>query len=214
MWKIKTCKTSQWSHCNKKNKGFTLLEVLVVVAIIGILSVVILDFFQESYLLQDYIYEQSKAISEAEKGTNNLVKELREAVDSDDGAYALELADEQEVIFYSNIDGDENIERVRYFIDDNQLKKGIIEPTGNPAEYTGDESIQTIASNFTDLGDPIFYYYGEDYPVDDTPLSYPADVTSVTITTITLNVNVDPDSIPNTYTLESAVQIRNFKTNL
>ena len=45
-----------------------------------------------------------------------MVKEIREARTSDDGSYPIEKARDKEFIFYSDIDKDGEVERVRYFL--------------------------------------------------------------------------------------------------
>ena len=61
--------------------------------------------------------------------------------------------------FYSDIDSDGVKERVRYFKDNLDFKKGIIEPTGDPLEYVlGNETISTLTGALENV-DPIFNYY-------------------------------------------------------
>jgi hypothetical protein len=56
------------------------------------------------------------AIDEARKGIETMVKEIRMAKEGENGAYPIEYAGDKEFIFYSDIDGDGRVERVRYFL--------------------------------------------------------------------------------------------------
>ena len=196
--------------------GFTLIEIVITTSIISLIVVGIYNFIQQSNLTQTYVSEQSSAIAEARDGIDLFAKELREASDADTGAYPIELATENEIIFYSDVDADALTERIHYYLDSSQLKKGVIEPSGYPIAYSGEEQESIISSYIiNDISSPIFTYYNEDYPIDEitNPLSYPADVTSTTLVKINLEVNVTPDRIPDTITVESFVQIRNVKNN-
>ncbi len=98
------------------SRGFTLIEVLTALAVFVIALGAVTGFVLMSYRAQSYTFEQAVAIDEANKGIETMVKELREARSGDDGAYILEKADDYEIIFYSDIDKDGAVERVRYFV--------------------------------------------------------------------------------------------------
>ncbi|MFH0818701.1 MAG: prepilin-type N-terminal cleavage/methylation domain-containing protein [Patescibacteria group bacterium] len=197
-----------------KTRGFTLIEVTLAVALTSILAVIFYQFFNQSLLMQSFISEQNQAVSEAQKGVDLFIKELREAAISDTGAFPTELADEQEIIFYSDIDADSYTEKVHYFIEDSSLKKGVTEPSGTPLSYSGDENISVISANVVNQDNSVFSYYTADYPVSTTPLTYPADVSAATLVKIHLEININPDRVPDTYILESFAQLRNLKSNL
>lgn len=204
-----------------KKQGFTLIEVVIVLGITAVIIAGMYTFLIESYSTQRYISEQSEAINNARNGVEALVLEIREAADADTGAYPIETAEEQELIFYSDIDADVLTERIRYFLDGTNLQKGIIEPlTVPPYTYEpSNEVISTITSSVQNDTVPIFTYYNGNYLTEDeaegeNPLSYPADVTDIKLIKIFLEVNIDPTKVPETYELENYVQIRNLKDNL
>lgn len=198
-----------------QSRGFTLLEVIIATAITTILILVIYDFFQQSLKTQTFLSEQSQAIEEAQTAIELFSKELREATDADTGAYSIVEATENSIIFYSDIDADTNTERIHYFYENDLFKKGVIEPSGYPLAYSGSETETIIsASVVNNESAPVFTYFNEDYPTITDPLSYPADVTSITLAKINLQINVSPEHVPDTYTLETFVQLRNLKINL
>jgi prepilin-type N-terminal cleavage/methylation domain-containing protein len=205
---------SPW-HSAYNKKGFTLLEIIIATSITSILVILIYNFMSNAFLLQNFISEQSEAISEAQHGVGLFTKEAREAQYSDSGAYIIETAEEQEIIFYSDVDADVATEKVHYYYEGDNLIKGVIEPSGDPLTYNdADETTSVISSWIVNGADPIFTYYNEDYPDETNALEYPADVTEVTMIKIHLDVNVNPEKIPDTYTLETFIQLRNLKSNL
>lgn len=98
-----------------KSKSFTLIEVLVVIAVFGLIMIAISTFVVTLYKSQDYTMKQSIAIREARKGLEMIINDLREMRDGESGwSYAIERASGNEIVFYSDIDNDGIAERVRY----------------------------------------------------------------------------------------------------
>jgi len=184
-------------------------------AVTGIVLTILYDFMRQAWQMQTFISEQSQAISEAQEGAELFTKELRESTAADTGAYSIVQAEENSLTFYSDIDADIATERVHYFLDGTNFIRGVLEPSGDPLTYSGTETETIIsASVVNDSDTPIFTYYDENYPSTTTPLTYPADVTSITLAKIDLEVNVNPERVPDTFTLETFVQLRNLKDNL
>lgn len=99
-----------------KKKGFTLIETLVTIAIFTLVLGAIFGSAIMIYRTAGFTWEQSVAIDEARRGIETMVKEIRAARMADDGSYPIEKAEDKEFIFYSDIDGDDKTERVRYFL--------------------------------------------------------------------------------------------------
>lgn len=196
----------------KAIRGITLIETIVTVAIIFVVLGAISGSVITLYRTHKYTLEQSQAITEARRGVETMVKEIREAVPGDDGAYVIELAQDYEFIFYSDIDKDEAAERVRYFIDDTDFKKGVINPSaGWPVSYPlGNEEI-SILSRYIRNQPPVFHYFNGD---GDEITELPARLKDTKLMRVYLVINVDPAQPPQNYELSSDIQIRNLKTNL
>ena len=96
-------------------KGFTLVEVLVAGVLIAALGAGIIGLQYVLTQSQVFVWETSINIDQTNNSIRTLVRELRTAKASDTGAYALELTLDQEIVFYSDIDFDQETERVRYF---------------------------------------------------------------------------------------------------
>ncbi len=96
--------------------SFTLIETLVSITIFALAMGVMSGLIFWGYRSYAYTFQQATAINEARKGVEVMVKGIREARMGDDGGYIIEKAEDYEFIFYSDIDKDEAVERVRYFI--------------------------------------------------------------------------------------------------
>jgi type II secretory pathway pseudopilin PulG len=97
-------------------KSFTLIETIITIAVFTLVFGAVSSLIVMGYRTQSYTWQQSMAINEARKGIETMVKEIREARSGDDGSYPIELAEDKEFIFYSDIDKDGDTERVRYFL--------------------------------------------------------------------------------------------------
>jgi prepilin-type N-terminal cleavage/methylation domain-containing protein len=196
------------------SRGFTLTEMTVVLAISSILLVALMRFFSSGYPLSRVVFEQASATETARVQLRRLVRTLREARESDTGAYPLVVAEEQRLIFYADVDDDEVTERIRYELSGSDLERGIIEPGGDPLAYqSSDEETSVVAAGIRNGGQPVFIYYSGDYPADTTELT-PADLTEVKYVAFRLLVDTNPTADPPPIEIASHVHLRNLKTNL
>ncbi|MBU0707379.1 prepilin-type N-terminal cleavage/methylation domain-containing protein [Patescibacteria group bacterium] len=201
----------------QNQKGVTLLEAVVSLTIFSMLMAALYFFYTQGMKIQQFGSEQQLAVESARKGIKEIVKELREAAAGDDGSYIITKADDQEIIFFSDIDSDLYAERVRYFLEDHTLKKGVIEPDGEPIGYSDlSESITNISEYVQNNDEPIFTYYNGDYPGDtiNNPLPTPTRLTETKLINVYLEINVFPERAPSNIEIDSDVQIRNLKNNL
>jgi prepilin-type N-terminal cleavage/methylation domain-containing protein len=214
---LKTPYTNHHTPITGKSNGFTLIEVLVSSALIVILA--------GAFISLQYIISQNQVVAfrnymkvdEANSVLSIMVRELRNTRAGDNGAYPLELANDQEIIFYSDIDSDDATERIRYFLAGAILSKGTIDPIGTPATYpTASEKIKIIANNVRNLGTPIFYYYNGDWPNDtvNNPLPSPARLSETKLMRVYIKVNPVSGNSSQDFILESYINLRGIKTNL
>jgi len=201
----------------KNQSGVTLLELSIAIGIFVIIVFAWNNFTIQNLRSSAYGQEQLEAIRQAQKGIDLMAKELRELSTAENGSYGLELAGDQEIIFYSDIDQDVYTERVRYFLDNENLKKGIVEPTGNPLTYDfNNEKIFVVSEYVRNNTEPIFIYFNSDYPYDTTnnPLPAPARLIETKLINIFLRINIDPLRAPDDFDLYTDIQLRNLKNNL
>jgi len=198
----------------KSEHGFTLIELLVTIAITGVFSLGILGLQRVMNNATLTSFGSYLDVDEANRGISLMVREIRNIRPSDNAAYPLERAQDQEMIFYSDIDYDGDTDRVRYALSGTSFIKGVINPVGYPATYPqANEKVKTIAGKVRNGTDPIFYYYNGDWP-DDTvnnPLPSPARLSDTKLMKVYLKISEDNS---NPYILESYVQIRTLKENL
>lgn len=208
---------SQVGNTSIAQRGFGLLEVTIVVFLLSVIIMAVVGvqrFVGESYR---FSFEEMQAVEEARGGIDIMTKEIREAQPSENGVYPIVTANDQEFIFYADVDQDGKAERARYFLAGTQLKKGVIQPTETvPVDYPPDqEELAVIASYIRNASDPIFYYYNGDWPLieEGNPLSTPARLKETKYMRVFLRINIDPEKIPQDFELSSGTQLRNLKTN-
>lgn len=199
-----------------RSQGITIIELLIAIAISSIIG---LGLVSLQYILsqnQIAITKSFKSVDSANYIASVLAKEIRGAKQSDSGAYYLYSAGDQEIIFYSDIDLDENTEWVRYYLDGSDLIKEIIEPSGYPPIYDSlSKTISTVSENVVNGNIPIFYYYNEDWPSDTTNNPLPADNRLGETSTIKIYLIVGSGgNSEKKYAVEVSSQIRSVKENL
>lgn len=205
------------SSIRHQSHGFTLVEVLTgatITIIIGFAVVGLRSIIGENQLI---IFDQTIKIELANRNISNLVRELRTARAGDNGAYVIESGNNQSLSFYSDVDFDGQTEKVRYFIEDKTLKKGLIEPSGFPVTYPANTEKIRIISDYVQNGTlPLFYYYNADWPNDiqNNPLATPADPDAITLIRVYLRINPKDNDPEGDYVIDSYSQLRTIKQNL
>ena len=197
-----------------KRGGFTLVETIVFISVFTLVMLVLVSSIIFFYRSNAYSVEQSFAVNNARKGVEYLVRDMREMTYSDEGAYPLVSGDANSITLYSDIDRDKNIEFVRYFLENGTLKKGVTKSSGDPLSYNSNAEVVSVVSlNVRNLeqSKSIFHYYndtgGEIFNVG-------INLTKVAFITVDLIVNINPNRLPNEFTLHSSAALRNLKTNL
>jgi len=198
----------------KTQAGFTLVEVLVAIGIFLLIIGGITWMLIFGLRSNKIIWEQLSTQNEGRKVVQDFVNEIRTATASSIGAYAIASAEPQQVIFYSNIDSDAWRERVRYFLQNGTLKKGVLKPSGNPLSYNpANEQINELAHDVINGANPVFYYYDQSYTGSQNPLAPPVDVTKVRMIKFTLDLEEDPNASPMPFHVETMAEVRNLKSN-
>lgn len=201
----------------KHQKGFTFLELIISVAIISTILAAI-------FTLQSFFFNQQQdtlnyfiSTDFTNRAVEKMVKEIRNSRIADNGAYLFEVLNNQEIVFYSNIDKDLQVEKLHYYLLDNTLYRSITEPNDFPIEYPPEnEKISVIAQNVTNLDNPIFYYYNSDWPqdTDNNPLSTENRLTQTRLIEINLLLETQDHTQDNNFQIKTYAQIRTLKDNL
>lgn len=177
-----------------KNQGFSMFDVIVSLGIFMLLIVVIIT-------LQVSIFKNNKIINSRaaiDRQSTIILRrfstEVRTAQTSHTGNFALASTTDSVLTFYSDTNSDSVIERIRYFVENGVLKRGLIIPTGQPYEYDSDNEI--IQTYVTDIipSPPYFLYYDDSYDgvVITDPLTQP--VTPEDVQLVELLLAIDPNT--------------------
>ena len=201
---------------NNLKKGFTLVEVLISVIIITLLTVVITTFQKDIFSLNYILQNSLNAQLDARHLTKVMVSELRKANQSAMGAYPIELASSTAITFYSDINNDNIVDKVRYYFSGTSIKKGVIVPTGSPLTYNINNETTTTLINFAVSSStlPFFQYFPSSYTGTSSPLVQPVDVSLVRLVRINIIIDSNPTSSPAPLIVTSSVSLRNLKDNL
>ncbi len=192
-------------------KGFSLVEIIITIAIFIIILGGIYGFVSGLYRANNFTFMQALAVSEARKGIGTITREIRESQIGEDGSYLIEKADDYEFIFYSDIDKDNQTERVRYFVEGSDFYKGVINPE-NGVYITEEDDPDfnekiVILSKYIRNEPPIFRYF--DSELNELPA--PARLNETTLMKLKIIINVDPEKPPYNFTLENYIALRNIK---
>ncbi len=190
--------------------GFTLIEILIAIAIFSGIVFVISSFGLDVYDFGIFLGENLTAQQELQLTLRSMVSEMRAMTQSVGGAYPIESASQNSIVFYSDSDGDGFTERIRYFLDGNILKRGIIKPTGNPLSYSGTEDIREAVHNIYLSAGNIFGYYDVGYNGTQSELSFPVNIPLVRLIKAKLTVDPNPADPSSRVNFSAEVNIRNL----
>jgi Tfp pilus assembly protein PilV len=186
--------------------GLSLIETVITVALFTALTLAVATIANSFYTTRGNAIDQAFALQSARTGTEAIVRDIREAAFADNGAYPLDTIDPNEIVLYADRDRDASVEQVRYFLDGTALKRGVVDAAGSPPDYSGSETISTVAEDVRNAnrGVPVFAYYKS-----GSATSTVGAVTDVGYVTVTLVVNVTPSEQPKDFTLSSSASLRN-----
>lgn len=183
---------------------------MVVIGITSIVGLMLGNMIVFTYRANAYIYQQTAATDNARRGVEFSLQNLREATSGADGSYPLSAVATSSVTFYSDVDVDGSVEKVRYYLSGTTLYRAVTNPVGSPPSYAGQAAATTtIASyvrNFT-ANATLFHYYGE----DGVELSAPVDTADVRTVGMSIMIDVDPNRTPTTYTIIGSATFRNLR---
>lgn len=183
--------------------------MLVTMAIVGIISIAIVDSVLFFYKSNSSSLEQGFQVEEARRGVELFVREVREATYADTGAYPLAVMASSSIQFYADTDTDTGIERVRYTLIGMQLFRNITDASGAPPVYTGGGVTTTVSKYVRNFDENIslFRYYNAS-STEVTSSQFINTVVSVTMSPI---VDIVQKHAPGKFTLTENATIRNLR---
>ncbi len=168
---------------------------------------------RNTWIYNSFISSGVNNVDSIRKTLKTMSTEIRTASTADTGAYVIGQATATDFIFYSDIDGDQKKERVRYFLLNGALRKGVTKPTGSPLGYNlANEQISTLIDYVTNAS--TFEYFDKDYAGTEAPLPSPVNISSIRLVKINITIDDDPNHAPTVHTFSTQVSIRNLKDNL
>jgi prepilin-type N-terminal cleavage/methylation domain-containing protein len=197
--------------------GFTLIELLVTISIFIILISGVSIMLNNIFINSNQQLMSMSNIDRARSALSVFTNEVRNAIYGSDGSYPLNQAADSQIIFYSNFrTRNSAVARIRYFISDGTLYKGVVLPTGSPLSYDlSTESVIPVASGISSPGTPIFYYYNGDYNSTGAALAQPVNINQVRFVKINLMVlNQITPTDTSTFPITAGVAVRSVKDNL
>lgn len=189
-------------------RGVTLLETMVWIAIFTATMLAVSSSVLYFYRTSNYAIQEATAVTSAQRGVDSMVRTIREAAFSSIGAYPIIAMATSSFTFYANTDTDSGIEQVRLYISGNTVMEGIIQPTGDPAVYTGAEVATQLADNVknNEQGVTMFTYYDQ----TGAQITNLSQIASLRFVTIDLVTDIDPNRTPTITTIRSSTALRNL----
>lgn len=197
-----------------QRRGFTLVEVLVVIAVNTLILLGLVGIVQSFYANNSYTFAQANEVDSARRGIQAWERDFREATTAEDGTFPIEAAATSSMVFYTDLETVAGIERIEYRLATSTLEKRVYYPQGFPPAYPGtpDEvEVVSYAVQNRSLGLPLFTYYDTTGAVITNPSVRIGDIRYVSVE---LEVNVDPLFAPSGTRLQNSVAPRNLKDNL
>lgn len=190
-------------------RGFTLAETLVVIAIVAVVGLAVTSMIAFFYKSNAYVFQQTSALDSAHRGVEYAFLNIRESSYGDDGSYPVAQAATSSITFYADVDNDGPIEKIRVYLAQGTLYRGVTNSAGSPPTYTGQtEAVSTIATNVVNAtSTPIFRYF----TAAGTELTAPINVSDIASVSTELSVDLNPSRAPDIFTLRASATLRNHR---
>ncbi|MDB5195123.1 MAG: hypothetical protein JWO84_307 [Parcubacteria group bacterium] len=192
-------------------KAFTLIEVIVLIAVTGLLGLTINTLIVNFYRSNAYLIQETSAIDSAHRGLRVSFEDLREASYGDDGSYPIKSAATSTITFFSDVDNDGSVERIRLYLTNGTLYRGVTDSISAPPSYTGQpEATTTIATYVRNSSTtPLFRYYDSDGSELSTTTAI--DISQIASVSTTVLVDINPFRAPDILTLTETATLRNLR---
>ncbi|MFT5849466.1 MAG: prepilin-type N-terminal cleavage/methylation domain-containing protein [Patiriisocius sp.] len=196
-------------------KGFTLIEVIVVTTLFTILMLVIMNSIASLYRANAYTISQSYQIFNARRAVQTMARDVREMTFADDGTFPLARMEDHLIGFYSDIDRDDSVEYVEYELATTTIltKRVYDAGTGTPAYDTTTADATFILSEYmqnSNQATSTFYYFD----TNGDPASATTSVVDIRFIQMQAIINVDPVRDPGQFMLRAGAALRNVLDNV
>lgn len=205
--------SSEKKEKTNKEAGLTLLEILISIGIL-VSGIALVGVFTRDVADIGIDYTQRFGTEqEISLTVNEMITEFRSIMQSHEGSYPISAASSSTLTFYADRQGDGLIERIRYFLDQGTLKKGVIAPSGNPLQYNPtDEIVSDIVHNVVTDTSTIFSYYDENFTGSEAPLVFPVTISNIRMVEINISAQDIKQITPTSFSVR--ITPRNLRDNL
>lgn len=194
---------------NYDYRGMTFIETVVTVALTAFIVLALTVLINYFYRTNAYTLEQMQAVNSARVSLGHAMSDLREASYGADGSYPILFAATSTVTFYTDLDDNGAVDKVRYYISGTTLYRGKTSPGGSPPSYTGQpESTTLVVDNIRNgTSTPLFAYFD----TNGAELFSPINTASVASMKITVYTDVNPNRAPTVFMLTGSATLRNAR---
>ncbi len=191
----------------------TLIEAVVWIGIFTLTTIALTQGLLFFYRINRYTLQEATAIASAQHGMEQVVRALRTASYSNNGAYPIVSISPSQIVFFASVvKNDPLIQEVRFFVQGNSLLQGLTEPSGNPLTYASSSEVITTLSNYVQnvsLATTTFTYYDQ----SGAQINNLANFSDTRYVTVSLIVDVSTTTSPTQLNLVSSAAMRNLVTH-
>lgn len=184
----------------------TMTEVVVTIGIFSMIMVGVSQLFVKSWQNYNLVMHTNEASVAANRGSSELVNTIRRISSGENGSYPILSAGSFDLVVFSDIDKDDTVEKVHYYLNGTDLMVGVSDPiAGTPVTYPSGDSVPSIVVKniVNDSSHPIFYYYNGTNVLINNPASA---INTIRMIEVNLVVNRNEGDI----TIESYASLRNL----
>ncbi|MBT4942309.1 MAG: prepilin-type N-terminal cleavage/methylation domain-containing protein [Candidatus Magasanikbacteria bacterium] len=178
------------AHMFPDKRGVTLIELLVTISISAVLTLLVVQFFSSTLKHSTTVSAHLDAAYYGKKIVANTQQELHRNTQSAAGEYPIVLADDNEMIFFTNLPTFSETVQVRYWLDNTTLYKSITPFSEVTTSYDPANTITTTAiEDCVNIAEntPLFSFYGrQEHVYTSSALQTPAVPTDIGLVTMTL----------------------------
>ena len=196
------------------NSGMTLIEIMVAVGILSVITLAVTFFALDVSDFGVNLGRSLVAQQEINLTFSTLISETRSIGPSEDGSFMIADASTSTFSFYTDIDGDGQFDKVRYFLNGGILKKGVIKSAAVSPFYDPlEESISEVVHNIviTSTSSNIFYYYDKNYSGSEPSMDQPIDKSKIRVVKTEITIDETPSDVVGRVSYYAYAMIRNLR---
>ena len=200
---------------NKNFSGLSLMEMMVAISIFTIAIAGFSTLYIRAMKSNSYTLKMGQTSTALSQGLNKMVEYIRTARQGDNGNAAIVAIADNSLTIYSDFDNDQITERLHFYLNNQQIKLGITNPTtgANKTYPSGDEETRLIAEHIVNgVEDKLFQYYPvglAQAPIEPST----GDISAIRMVEIFLKMNIDINRRENDFEMRSFVEFRNLNDN-